>query len=143
MFSKACEYAIRAVVYLASESSQDEKLGIQDICSHIEAPQHFTAKIMQLLGRRAIISSQKGVHGGFYLSEAQKKQPLYKIIEAIDGDKIFTGCGLGLKQCSDVKPCPIHHQFSDLRNRLNKMMKDATVETLAVRLKNGGSVLVR
>ena len=143
MFSKACEYGIRAIVYIASESTEDNKVGIQDICKHIEAPQHFTAKILQILGRHQLITSQKGVNGGFYLNEQQKKQPLFNVVDAIDGDKIFTGWGLGLKQCSETKLCPIHHQFKDVRNRLNKMMRETTIETLAKRLKKGDTVLIQ
>ena len=144
MFSKACEYGIRAVVYIAAAQSNAEiKVGIEDICRHIEAPRHFTAKILQILSRTHIISSQKGLGGGFFLDDAQKKAPLVKIVEAIDGNKIFVGCGLGLKQCSEDKPCPIHHQFKGIRNRLNDMMRQTTVEELAQRLKSGGTVLMQ
>ena len=143
MFSKACEYAIRAVVYIASETNDSIKVGIQDICNHIEAPQHFTAKILQTLSRMQLVSSQKGVNGGFYLTAEQRRYPVRKIVEAIDGDKLFIGCGLGLKQCSEIKPCPLHNQFKDIRNRLCKMMDTTTIEVLAIRLKKGGSVLVQ
>lgn len=142
MFSKACEYAIRAVVYVAAETDETKKVGILEICDHIEAPQHFTAKILQTLSRKHIVNSQKGVNGGFYLNGSQKKNSLKEIVEAIDGDQVFVGCGLGLKQCSETKPCPIHNQFKDIRNRLTKMMESTTVETLANRLLNGESVLI-
>ncbi|WP_276134281.1 RrF2 family transcriptional regulator [Polluticoccus soli] len=142
MFSKACEYAIRAVVYIAAETDETRKVGILEICDHIEAPQHFTAKILQTLSRKHIVNSQKGVNGGFFLDKQQKKKSLKDIVEAVDGDQVFVGCGLGLKQCSETKPCPIHNQFKDIRNRLTKMMENTTVETLANRLLNGESVLI-
>lgn len=142
MFSKACEYAIRAVVYIASEASFPEKKGIAEICEQIDAPQHFTAKILQELVRQGLISSQKGVNGGFYLTPQQRRQPLYNVVSAIDGEKIFTGCGLGLRQCSESKPCPIHNQFRDIRNRLGRMMRETTIELLASRLQRGESVLL-
>ncbi len=143
MFSKACEYAIRAAVYIAAETDETKKVGIQDICIQIEAPQHFTAKILQILTRKQIVSSQKGVNGGFYLNKIQKNTPIREIVVAVDGAKVFTGCGLGLKQCSEEKPCPIHNQFKELRSRLNKMMEQTTIEMLGRRLKNGESVLVQ
>jgi len=143
MFSKTCEYAIRATVYIASETTSSNRVGIDDICSHIEAPKHFTAKILQTLSRKNIISSQKGVHGGFYIDSFQRGKTLKEVIVAIDGDQLFTGCGLGLKQCSEEKPCPMHHQFKLIRNDLNKMMQETTIEMLAVRLKNGETVLMQ
>ncbi len=142
MFSKACEYGIKASVYIASESNGDRKIGIAEICKHIEAPLHFTAKILQILSRRNIISSQKGLNGGFFLDNNQKNRPVKDIVEAIDGDQLFTGCGLGLKQCSETKPCPIHNQFKEIREKLNAMMAGTDLETLANQLKNGEAVLI-
>jgi Rrf2 family transcriptional regulator, iron-sulfur cluster assembly transcription factor len=143
MFSKACEYGIRAVIYIASESKLESKISIIEIADKIEAPRHFTAKILQALSRKDIISSQKGIGGGFYLNNLQLKQPLFNLVTAIDGDKIFTGCGLGLKECSDVNPCPLHHKFKEIRTSLNKMMLNATIEELGASLDSGSLVLKR
>jgi Rrf2 family protein len=143
MFSKACEYGIRAVIYIASQSSNESKISIAEIADKIEAPPHFTAKILQALSRQNIISSQKGLGGGFYLDGLQLKKPLFNLVTAIDGDKIFTGCGLGLKQCSEENPCPLHHKFKDIRNGLNKMMLETTIEELGNSLRSGSLVLRR
>ncbi|HRO41568.1 MAG TPA: Rrf2 family transcriptional regulator [Flavipsychrobacter sp.] len=142
MFSKACEYGIRATVYIAAETVNGSKVGIDEICAHIEAPKHFTAKILQVLTRHEIVSSQKGVNGGFYIDPQQQRMPIKLIVEAIDGNKLFIGCGLGLKQCSEERPCPLHHQFVGIREALNKMMDETTIDRLAVKLKNGEIVLM-
>lgn len=141
MFSKTCEYAIRATVYIASEYKNEEKIGIQDICKNIEAPQHFTAKTLQVLGHHDIISSKKGVHGGFYVSEEQMNRKLIDIVYAIDGDHVFTGCALGLEQCSEVKPCPIHYKFKPVRESLKKVLEETTIRELANNIKKGLFVL--
>ncbi|NCI46279.1 RrF2 family transcriptional regulator [Sediminibacterium soli] len=142
MFSKSCEYGIRAAVYIASEAHEGHKVGIAEICRHIEAPRHFTAKILQTLSRRNIISSQKGINGGFYLDDSQKKKSIKEIVEAIDGNGLFTGCGLGLKRCSETKPCPIHKQFKEIRRKLTEMMEGKDIGTLAIQLKKGRVVLM-
>src|SRR5690606_30893723 len=100
-----------------------------------------TAKILQTLSRNRIISSQKGVHGGFYLEKYQTDMKLIDIVEAIDGKTLFTGCGLGLKQCSEAEPCPIHDKFKVIRNSLKKMLEQTTKEELGKKLKTGTSVL--
>ncbi len=143
MFSKSCEYAIRATLYIASETSGEHRVGIEAICRHIEAPKHFTAKILQILTRNGIVHSQKGVNGGFYMDAQQTKQALKRIVAAVDGNKIFTGCGLGLKECSDHKPCPLHEQFKAVRESLGNMMEQTSIELLALQLKNGKAVLKR
>jgi Rrf2 family protein len=137
MFSKACEYAIRAVIFIVAHGSNGKKVGIKDLCHKIGAPEHFTAKIMQTITRHGIVQSTKGPNGGFYIEEGAASIRLIDIVNAIDGDKIFTGCGLGLKQCSEINPCPIHHQFKSIRTDLQKMLEETKVEELTADLKQG------
>ncbi|MBN9482825.1 MAG: transcriptional regulator [Bacteroidetes bacterium 43-93] len=141
MFSKSCEYGIRAVIYIVSASKNGERVGIGEICQNIDAPEHFTAKILQILTRNRIVSSQKGVHGGFYLDDYQKGLALIEVVTAIDGKTLFTGCGLGLKQCSETNPCPIHSKFKSIRNDIKKMLEQTTIEELGNSIKKGKSVL--
>lgn len=141
MFSKSCEYGIRAIIYIAAENEKGKKVGIAEICENIEAPAHFTAKILQILSRNRIVNSQKGVNGGFYMDQYQRELKLIEIVTAIDGKAIFTGCGLGLKQCSESNPCPLHNKFKAIRNDLKKMLESTTIDELGKNLKKGKSVL--
>lgn len=141
MFSKSSEYAIRAAIYIAAEGTRDKMVGIGEICDHIVAPKHFTAKILQVLTKNQIICSKAGVNGGFYLDNGQPAISLIEIVKAVDGDGLFRGCGLGLKECSETEPCPIHHQFKPIRNSIIKMMEDATVAEMAAELKKGSGFL--
>lgn len=137
MFSKTCEYGIRAVIYISATGSIDNKTGITAISSNIEAPVHFTAKILQPLVHADIISSKKGVNGGFYMNARQKQRQLIDIVRAIDGDLLFSGCGMGLKTCSDEEPCPMHDKFKAIRTDLKNMMEQTTIDEMATMLKNG------
>jgi len=143
MFSKSCEYAIRSVIYIAAVSSQEKKVSIDDICAHVEAPKHFTAKILQILSRKKIVSSQKGVNGGFYVDKNQVGETLIQVVSAIDGNVLFTGCGLGLKACSEKEPCPLHDKFKGIRAEIKKMLDEATIESMAGKLRAGSGFLVR
>src|ERR1017187_3363027 len=101
MFSKTCEYGIRAVIYIAATGSLDNKTGIAEISKNIDAPLHFTAKILQTLVHDDLVTSQKGINGGFFLTKPQKQKQLIDLVRSLDGDVLFKGCGLGLKTCSD------------------------------------------
>lgn len=105
MISKACKYGIRATIFIASRGSENAKPGVKEIAKEIDAPEAFTAKILQSLNRHGIITSIKGPYGGFYCEKLQLSFPVINIIEAIDGLSFFKECGLGLKQCSDLHPC--------------------------------------
>jgi Rrf2 family transcriptional regulator, iron-sulfur cluster assembly transcription factor len=141
MFSKSCEYAIRAAIYISAEGSIEKKVGIADICAHIEAPRHFTAKILQILTRNKIVSSQKGVNGGFYLDKKQNGKPLMEIVFATDGKLVFSGCGLGLSECSETEPCPLHDKFKSIRSAMSKIMEESSIEDMAKKLIKGNGFL--
>jgi Rrf2 family iron-sulfur cluster assembly transcriptional regulator len=141
MFSKACEYGIRAVIYIWSQNDKGKKLGIKDICKEIDAPEFFTAKILQSLAKQGIISSAKGPNGGFYVEQAQVDLTLMDLVIAIDGDQLFKGCGLGLRQCSEETPCPIHSDFKVIREGLSQMLKNKKLVDLASEINSGAAIL--
>ncbi|HEY6901021.1 MAG TPA: Rrf2 family transcriptional regulator [Puia sp.] len=125
MFSKACEYAIRALLFVAQKSKDGTKVGIKEIAKGVDAPEHFIAKILQDLSRKKLVLSQKGPSGGFFLDDSTLNISLADVVRAVDGDSIFTGCALGLKQCSETKPCPLHNEFKRIRDDISKMLRTA------------------
>lgn len=140
MFSKACEYGIRSVLYIAKESQQDKRPNITEIAKAIDSPEPFTAKICQQLARAGIILSKKGPKGGFYINRDSELR-LMDIVIAIDGRSIFYGCCLGLDECSASHPCPVHDQFEDVRSRLKTMCENTRVVDLAIDLEEGDTFL--
>ncbi|MBK7790476.1 MAG: Rrf2 family transcriptional regulator [Saprospiraceae bacterium] len=132
MFSKSCEYAIRAVLFIAQETMEERRTTLNAISAAIDSPEAFTAKILQDLVHKGIIKSLKGPTGGFEM-EAQllRKLKLADIVEAVDGNVLFTKCGLGLRDCDSERPCPLHQNFVVVRNALQQMMEQTAVATLA------------
>jgi Rrf2 family protein len=142
MFSKACEYALRAVLYISMKSVNGSRLGVPEIAKEIDAPLAFTGKILQTLVRERVISSVKGPNGGFYIDPRSKPIPLDAIVKAIDGsDDVLHTCALGLKECSDRFPCPVHSEIKIYKDRLRKVMKETTVQSLADDLALGKTFL--
>lgn len=138
MFSKACEYGIRASIFIATKSSKGIRVSIKDVAKEIDSPEPFTAKIMQILTKNHIIYSAKGVGGGFEVSnEALKSIKLIQIVDAIDGDSIYKGCGIGLKECSEKHPCPVHFELKKIRSLFLEMLTATTLEQLAMGVKSG------
>lgn len=140
MFSKACEYGIRAVIFIVARSKNGKKVGIKEVCKEIEVPEHFTAKILQNLTRMELIHSTKGPNGGFYV-DPDRDIRLIDIVRAIDGNKLFTNCGLGIKECSDEKPCPVHYEFVKIRQSIKNMLESTSVREVTMDLEQGLSFL--
>ena len=144
MFSKACEYGIRAAVYVTLQSLEGRRVGVNEIAEEIDSPIAFTAKTLQQLTKNSIIHSVKGPNGGFEIArEDMDSAKLSMIVKAIDGDKIYTGCGLGLKECNAQKPCPLHDRFLDIRNNLRTMLESTSLFDLATGLELGSTYLKR
>jgi Rrf2 family iron-sulfur cluster assembly transcriptional regulator len=144
MFSKTCQYAIRATVYVAKLSGEDRRAGLKDIASEIGSPEHFTAKIMQQLVKCNIISSMKGPNGGFTIEKSRMhKVRLSQIVFAFDGDSLYKGCGLGLSKCSESHPCPVHEKFKIIRNELRTMLESTSVYEMSLGLADGLTFLRR
>lgn len=141
MFSKACEYAIRATLYISVKSINGSKLSIKEIAKEIDSPVHFTAKILQTLSRKGIVSSIKGPNGGFFLEPKAKPILLNAIVQAIDGEDVLHTCSLGLKKCSDQFPCPIHDDIKAYKEQLRKIMKEQTIQDLTEKLSSGRTFL--
>jgi len=144
MFSKSCEYGIKATLFIAQKSQVGERVNLKEIAAAIDSPVAFTAKILQLLSKSNVIDSVKGAHGGFEIARKRiDTLKLNEIVNAIDGDKIYVGCGLGLKECNAVKPCPVHDKFVEVRNDLRQMLENTTLHEMTAGLELGLTYLKR
>ncbi|SNC67079.1 transcriptional regulator, BadM/Rrf2 family [Hymenobacter gelipurpurascens] len=143
MFSKACEYGIRAAIYIGQQSKDfGRRVGLKDIAAEIDSPEAFTAKVLQQLVREQLVTSVKGPTGGFELTAEQLRTvTLKQIVLAIDGPDMLQGCALGLRQCSAKQPCPMHYQFLPIRDQLNELLRTHTVGELAGKMHEGLSFL--
>ncbi len=120
MFSKSCEYAIRAVLYLAAHTGA-KKNSVKEIAEALGVPKYFLAKLLQQLAKHHLVASSKGAGGGFYLNPEDQEVSLADVIRCIDGDDLFSSCVLGLPVCSSTNPCPLHHHVLEFRENIEQM----------------------
>ena len=138
MFSKACEYAIKASIYIARQSLQKRRVNVKEVSQSVDAPVAFTAKILQVLCREDIMQSVRGQQGGFVFDEIKQKEiKIFDLVRIFDGDGLFTQCGLGLHKCSSVNPCPVHDDFKVVREKLLEMTQKHSLYDLALKTESG------
>jgi Rrf2 family protein len=142
MLSKTCKIAIKAVIYLCSKFESGENAGIKEIAEFIDASEHTVGKILQTLVKQDVIKSMKGPNGGFFISKEQQREPIINIVEAIDGKQIFTSCGLGLSKCSSSHPCPIHNDYKQARDLMEKLFREKNVQNLCEPVSSGFAYLM-
>jgi Rrf2 family transcriptional regulator, iron-sulfur cluster assembly transcription factor len=141
MFSKSCQYALQAVLYIGLKTREKNAVGLKEIAESQSIPHHFLSKILQELVKRKILISTKGPNGGFSFFIPPEKLYLMKIVEIIDGTDIFDRCGLGLKKCSDQTPCPVHAKFKLVKADIKALLTTKSVAELSEDVKNGLAII--
>ena len=126
LFSRACEYAIRTVLFLAARSDARPML-IRDIAETLEIPPSYLAKIAQGMTRRGLLNSHKGPGGGITLAQSAEEVTLLEVVDAIDGLKFTEVCVLGVPGCPDKGPCPLHGDWGSIRDRIVDMLGKQSV----------------
>ena len=143
MLSKKSKYAIRAVLYLCANSrGNGTKLNGKEVSEKLEMPLAFTVKILQELAKKDIISSAKGPGGGFYLSSKNCRSTLMDLLKVFGDDDYFTVCALGLKNCSDDHPCPIHDGIKKCRKEMDRIFQNKTIGEISQGLEDNSFFLV-
>lgn len=129
MLSKSCEYGLRAALYLAF-LDETGYVPIGSISDELGISFPFLTKILQKLNDADLLASQRGPHGGVALAASPREISLYDVVVAIDGNEMFEECVLGLPGCGEDEPCPIHDQWTPQRDRLETMLRSASLAEL-------------
>ena len=127
MLSNSSKYALKAVLYLAVNSNESNKLMVKDVAKSIKVPQAYIAKLLQELSRRNVVSSTRGPKGGFFLSEDNLKRPLIDIITTIEGEKKLNACVLGIDECDKDSPCPLHDVIYPTKARFLQHLNSVSI----------------
>jgi Rrf2 family protein len=141
MLSNSSKYAVKAVLFLALHSDEDNKIMVKDIAKPINVPQAYIAKLLQKLVKENLVSSTRGPKGGFYLNEDNINQPVINILTVIDGEKRLTSCLLSIEKCNEEKPCPLHHILSPSRKKILKSLNEKTIKDLTIDIEFGKAFL--
>ncbi len=129
IFSKKCELALQAVLFLSAQA-EGQCFSAIEISEQLNIPKEFVSKILQSLTSSGIVASKKGKSGGFFLSKNPSEIRLIDIVESIDGLDVFRRCVLGFPGCSVDEPCPLHYKWGVLREETLKMLSDETLAEL-------------
>ncbi len=130
IYSRSCEYAIRAFVHLA-RLPEGECALVKNIAVKESIPAHFLAKILQEMARKGLLRSNKGPTGGFCLAVPAREIRLLDLVKTIDGSADFERCVAGLPVCSDARPCAQHTEWTALRSRIVRYLERNTIAGLA------------
>lgn len=132
MISQTTEYALRAVVWLASHP--DRPLTAQRIAEATRVPAGYLAKVLQGLSRAGLLRSQRGLGGGFTLARAPSALSIWEVVQAVDPIRRITQCPLGFDLHGE-KLCALHQALDDA---IAQLERDFTRRTIADLIRDTG-----
>ena len=134
LITRATEYAIRAILYLAKQPPKEIVLK-KDICKSQDITPAFLTKILQPLIKEGIVGSQRGVGGGFYLTKDPSEISLLDIVEAQEGTLLLNQCMAGPGVCERDVFCPVHGAWREVREELTGTLARYTFAELVAKEK--------
>src|SRR5262245_1351692 len=93
MFSQSVEYALRAVVYLASQAPK--ACTTQQIHEATRVKQAYLSKVLQGLARKGIVQTRRGIGGGVALVKPAEKLTILDVVNAVEPIMRIRTCPLG------------------------------------------------
>jgi len=129
IYSKECEYAIRALTYLSLHP--ERRCLSREIAEDESLPGFFLSKILQTLARARLLNSVKGPNGGFQLAKSPDEITLFEIRQILDGNDDLEACAVGLGECHGLTPCPLHESFKPIRDQIKDYLHHTTLELMA------------
>ena len=129
--TRAGEYAVRCVLYLASKG-----VGVicnrKQIAAEMDIPDQFLGKIAQQLARAGFLEIVQGARGGLKLVVEPGGLTLLDVVEAVIGEIFLNDCVIRPESCQRSQACSVHRVWENARNQLRDTLKEATFASLLV-----------
>lgn len=130
LITRATEYAIRALLYLAKQPKGQIVLK-KDICATQDITPAFLTKILQPLIKDGVVGSQRGVGGGFFLIKNPHEVTLLDVVKAEEGPLYLNHCIAQEGICERDIFCPMHGAWHNIRQELMKTLSKYSFAELA------------
>jgi Rrf2 family protein len=127
--TRAGEYGVRAVIYLAAQP-EGKIIFVGEISESQDIPKSFASKILQILVKSGLVRSQRGVKGGFMLAKPASQITLRDVIEVVEGPIFLNQCLIKKGECPRDDFCPVHPVWREAQDKLMEILGGATIAGL-------------
>ena len=127
MISQTSEYALRTILYLATQ--QGRPATTRQIARAAGIPPSYLCKILQSLSRAGLIHSQRGLHGGSTLRRDPNSITVYDVVLAIDHVPRVKTCPLS-PAVHGIDLCPLHRWLNETLTLVERILRQASIADL-------------
>jgi Rrf2 family protein len=124
MISQTVEYALRAVVHLASEAPAGRTT--DQVAKATRVPRAYLSKVLQSLRRAGLVHSQRGIGGGMTLTKSPAEVTILEVVNAVEPIQRILTCPLGLA-AHGVHLCPLHRRLDDALALFEEAFRNSTL----------------
>ncbi len=135
VITRATEYAVRTVIYLAQQPQNDIILK-KDICRTQDVTPAFLTKILQPLIKAGIVTSQRGVGGGFLLAKDPNEITMLDILQAEEGQLKLNHCLVDTNFCARNGYCSAHEVWHETQHEMSQILDRYSIADLVQKEKN-------
>lgn len=136
MLSQTVEYALRAMMHLAS-LEPGATANSEVIAERTKVPQGYLSKVLRDLVVAQLVWSQRGPNGGFSLAREPSRISMLDVVNAVDPFERIKRCPLG--NPAHTKLCPLHQRIDSAMDYIERQFADTTLaDILADAAKSGG-----
>jgi Rrf2 family protein len=127
LFSQTTEYALRAVVALAVRASEPQTT--LQIASATRVPAGYLSKVLQALGKANLVTSQRGLYGGFTLTRRPEEIRVLDVVNAVDPIHRIVTCPLGIES-HGAELCALHKRLDEAIAYIQEAFSNSTIADL-------------
>lgn len=128
--NKKIEYAMIALKYIATQE-EGKLTSAREICDRFHTPFDTTAKVLQVMNNKGLLSSTKGIKGGYTLTRPLSQITFTELGRMIEGKESFGKfCENSKGVCDLYGICNIVTPIEVLNNKVNSFLSELTLEEL-------------
>jgi Rrf2 family protein len=127
MISQTAEYALRAVVWLASHPEGPQST--PRIAQSARVPSGYLPKVIQMLARAGLVVSSPGRGGGIRLTRTPEEISVLDVVDAVDPIPRILECPLGLKSHGRTL-CPLHRRLDEAAMQVREALAQSSIAEL-------------
>lgn len=125
--TQTAEYALRAVVWLAQNPGVPQTT--QQLAAGTKVSVSYLPKVLQPLARAQIVSSQRGINGGYSLAIDPEGLTVLEVVSCVDPIKRIKSCPLKFEAHGGTL-CPLHRMLDESIAATEKQFAETTVANL-------------
>ena len=127
--SRLTDYATVLLAALAGEPARVQTATALAEQTHIGPP--TVSKLLKQLQRAGLVTSTRGLHGGYQLSRPAAQISAAAILDALEGPVALTDCAAGRGNCEIEESCRVSRVWQRLNLAMRRALYDVSLAQLA------------